>query len=287
MDTITSGEEARVGDEIATSRRNGAERHVMLVVEYDGEGFSGWQRQPNGRSVQEVLEGAIERISGHPVRLFSSGRTDAGVHARGMVATFRTTAPHPLTAFTHGVNALLPDDVAVRRAEEVPEHFDPRRHARAKLYRYTILRSPFRSPLMRSRSWHLRREPDVETMRQAAQEFVGFHDFASYRTSGCAARTTTREIFSCTVCAEGELITVDVVGSGFLRNMVRIMVGTLVEIGLGRLPVDHVARTLRYPGLAAGGTAPPQGLCLERVWYDDGFRSCLLPAAPLQPVSGG
>lgn len=248
-----------------------AHRHIRLTVEYDGAGYAGWQRQENALSIQQVLEEALERVVHHPVRLAASGRTDAGVHARGMVACFRTPVPHPLTAFTHGVNALLPPDVAVRGADLVPAGFDPRRDAVAKHYRYTFLVSPFRSPLARLRSWHLPKEPDLRLMKRAAGAFVGRNDFASYRTTGCSARTTVREIFLCTVREDSPFIHLDVVGEGFLRNMVRMMAGTLVEVGLGKLPPDHVEKTLESPGIRAGQTAPPQGLCLERVWYAGEF----------------
>lgn len=253
-------------------------RQIRLVVEYDGTSYAGWQRQENEITVQQVLEEVMERIVGHPVRLFSSGRTDAGVHARGMVATFRTPVNHPLSAFTHGANALLPPDIAVQSADEVPLSFDPRRDAVAKQYRYTLHAAPFRSPLARWRSWHLPRIPDLHLMEQAARSFVGTHDFTSYRTTGSGARSTIREIFSCTIEIDPPFVHIDVVGSGFLRNMVRIMAGTIVEIGLGKLPPDQVERTFAAPGLRAGQTAPPQGLCLQRVWYDEGFRELVATA---------
>jgi len=262
-------------------------RQIRLIVEYDGTPYAGWQRQENGLSVQQVIEEAMERIVGHPVRLLSSGRTDAGVHARGMVATFRTQVQHPLSAFTHGANALLPPDIAIQGGDEVPLSFDPRRDAVAKHYRYTIHVSPFRSPLARNRSWHLSRCPDISLMERAAAAFVGTHDFASYRTTGCGARTTVREIFSCTLEESPPFIHLDVIGSGFLRNMIRMMAGTVVEVGVGKLPPDHVERTLSTPGLRAGQTAPPQGLCLERVWYDDGFRGMVTRTARRLSVSDG
>jgi len=242
-------------------------RQIKLIVEYDGTNYAGWQVQPNGLAIQQVMEEVLSRITGHPVRLRSSGRTDAGVHARGMVACFPTDVAHPLTAFREGANSLLPPDVAVREVEDVPIGFDPRHDARGKHYRYTIHNAACRSPLARQTSWHLRTPLDVERMQRAAAAFVGEHDFAAFRTTGCAARTTVRRIDAVVVTRVDEYIIVDVHGTGFLRNMVRIMAGTLAEIGLQRLPVEQVARCLADPTLGAGPTAPAQGLCLIEVLY--------------------
>jgi tRNA pseudouridine38-40 synthase len=242
-------------------------RHIKLIVEYDGTRYVGWQVQPNGLAIQQVMEEVLARIAGHPVRLRSSGRTDAGVHALGMVACFTTGAAHPLSAFREGANSLLPPDIAVRDAEEVPARFDPRQHAISKNYRYTIHQAPCRAPLSRLTAWHLRDPLNHEMMRLAALAFVGEHDFAAFRTIGCAAQTTVRRIDAVTITEDREFLVIDVHGSGFLRNMVRIMTGTLVEIGKGKLPVAHVARCLADPSTRAGATAPARGLCLIHVTY--------------------
>ena len=251
----------------AASIGGGQVRTIKLIIEYDGTGYAGWQVQPNGLAVQQVMEEGLARLVKHPVKLFSSGRTDAGVHARGMVAAFRTETAIPVQAFRDGLNAFLPPDIAVRHAAEASADFDPRRDAKGKHYRYTILRAPCRAPLARLFAWHLRKPLDLERMRQAAALFVGEHDFASFRTSGCAAKTTVRRIDAVEVGQEGEFIHVDVQGSGFLRNMVRIMVGTLVEVGSGRLAPERVRQCLEEPGCSAGPTAPPHGLCLVEVYY--------------------
>jgi tRNA pseudouridine38-40 synthase len=241
---------------------------ILLTVEYDGTDFVGWQIQPNGRSVQDVLETALARVLGSPVRIHSAGRTDAGVHAQGMTAHFETAANLPLAAYREGVNRLLPPDVVVREAAEAPEGFHARFDARGKWYRYAIYTAPVRSPLLGRRAWHLRSPLDLTAMARAAQDFVGCHDFAAFRASGCDARTTNREIFSMQLEQQGELLLIDVRGAGFLRNMVRVMVGTLVEIGLGRRPENDVVCLLRQGcRQKAGRTAPPQGLCLMEVWY--------------------
>jgi tRNA pseudouridine38-40 synthase len=185
-----------------------------------------------------------------------------------MTAHFETAADLPLTAYREGVNRLLPPDVAVREAAEAPEGFHARFDARGKWYRYAIYIAPVRSPLQSRRAWHLRAALDLAAMDRAAQDFVGRHDFAAFRSAGCDARTTEREVFSVQMENQGELLLIDVRGAGFLRNMVRVMVGTLVEIGMGRRPHTDVANLLREGcRQKAGRTAPAQGLCLMEVWY--------------------
>lgn len=243
-------------------------RTIKLTIEYDGTGYAGWQVQPNGLTVQEVIEEALARITGERLRLRSSGRTDAGVHARGMVAAFQTEKTIPLRAFSDGLNSLLPPDVAIRDAEEALPGFNPRRDAAAKHYRYTILNSYRRSPLNRHFVWRVGGELDLQAMSRAAGHFAGERDFAAFRAANCAAKTTIRRIDSLDISRQGDMIAIDVVGSGFLKNMVRIMVGTLVEVGKGATDPDDI------PGLIesrdrkkTGSTAPPQGLCLMEVFY--------------------
>ncbi len=243
-------------------------RNIKLIIEYDGTNYAGWQVQPNGLAIQQVLEEALAKLMGAQVRLHSSGRTDAGVHARRMVATFRTETTIPLRAFSDGLNTLLPPDIAVQEAEEVPVDFNPRRDAKGKHYRYTILNTPRRLPLVRLHAWHVRENLDLDAMRRAASHLVGEHDFAAFRASGCAAETTVRRIDALEIGREGELIHIDVTGSGFLRNMVRIIAGTLVETGLGKRAPDSISSLLWAPDrCAAGMTAPAHGLCLVDVFY--------------------
>jgi tRNA pseudouridine38-40 synthase len=242
-------------------------RQIKLTIEYDGTAYVGWQHQPNGMSIQQVLEEALAGIQGEFVRLHSSGRTDAGVHARGMIACFRTTRALPMSAYVDGMNCVLPPDIAVIAAEEVHPEFDPRRHAKGKHYRYTILCSPRRSPLARLQAWHLKEKPDLERMRAGAAFFLGEHDFSVFRTSGCAAKTTVKRIDSVVISEAGDLVYIDVCGSGFMRNMVRIMAGTLVHIGLGKKQPEDVRRCLTEPGATPGPTAPAHGLCLMEVYY--------------------
>lgn len=241
---------------------------VRLTIEFDGTAYCGWQTQNNGLAVQQVLEEALAQVQGMPVRVTASGRTDAGVHARGMVVHFHAENVLPLGAYREGVNVHLPNDIAVQSAALAPEGFNALRSATGKWYRYTILQRPVRSPLAARTAWHIRSPLDLAAMQSAAGYFVGLHDYARFRTTDCDAKTTHREVFAVEVVQRGELVTIDVRGAGFLRHMVRIMAGTLVAIGLGKRPAEDVRRLLAgEPGLCAGPNAPPQGLCLMEVYY--------------------
>jgi len=243
-------------------------RNIKLIIEYDGTAYSGWQVQPNGITIQEVMEGALARMLGEPAKLRSSGRTDAGVHARGMVACFNTERGLPLRAFREGLNTLLPNDIAVRAACEAPLPFNPRADALAKHYRYTVLLDNLRSPLARHTAWRLTGALDLDAMREACALFVGEHDFAAFRASNCAAKTTVRNINSLELVQDDRLIHLDVNGSGFLKNMVRVIAGTLVEVGQGRRAPQDVAKLLLEGDRQRSGmTAPPHGLCLMQVFY--------------------
>jgi tRNA pseudouridine38-40 synthase len=248
-------------------------RTILLLIEYDGTDFAGWQLQPNGRSVQEVVEIALAGLLGETVRLHSAGRTDAGVHACAMPAHFATTRDLPLRAFRDGLNRLLPGDVAIREAFEMPAGFHARYGARQKWYRYTIDRRSVRSPLAGRRSWLVRGVLDLAAMREAATLLLGEHDFAAFRTSGCAAKTTVRRLDSIDLTEEETFLHIDVRGSGFLKNMVRMLVGTLVEIGQGKRPASDIDLLLaKTASVRAGATAPPHGLCLMAVDYPEPFQ---------------
>lgn len=245
-------------------------RTVRLTLEFDGTAYIGWQRQGPGvgLSVQQAVEKALEQILREKVTLHSSGRTDAGVHARAMVAHFRTEKTIPLSAFREGVNRFLPLDIAVRAAEEADFRFHARFDAKGKWYRYTIQNGPIRAPLLTRYAWNVREPLDLSAMTSAAHAFQGRHCFSAFRTSNCDAQTTHREIYSVDLTRQEELIHIDVRGSGFLRHMVRIMAGTLVEVGLHKRPLEDVARLLTGgSGLRSGITAPAQGLCLMEVYY--------------------
>jgi len=244
---------------------------LKLTLEYDGTDFVGWQAQPNGRSVQQELEKGIERLCGEPVRVTGAGRTDAGVHARGQVASLRAPRELPLKAWTAGLNALLPDDLACLRAEVAPDGFDARRWARGKRYTYAILVTPVRSPLERGRAWEIRRPLDVQAMRRAAPVLLGAHDFSAFRAADCPARTTVREMRRLEIRQSGARIELVVEATAFLKHMVRNIVGTLVEVGKGKQPAGWVAQVLASRDRTlAGPTAPAHGLCLVEVRMGDG-----------------
>ena len=243
-------------------------RTILLNIEYDGTAYAGWQIQPNILAVQEVVESALTQVLGQEVRIHSSGRTDAGVHARSMMVHFQTESNIPLQAFREGANCFLPADVVIREAREMPEGFHARYSAKGKWYRYTIYINDVRSPLAARTSWHLRGSLDLDMMRKAAESLVGKHDFQAFRSSGCIAKTSVREIFQAAVVDDREFVYIDFRGSGFLRNMVRIMAGTLVEIGQGKRSAGDLEKLLRgEEGLSCGPTAPAHGLCLQAVWY--------------------
>jgi len=241
---------------------------LKLTLEYDGSGFVGWQVQPNGRSVQEEVEKAIARLAGAPVRITGAGRTDAGVHARGQVASLKAPRHLPLRAWTAGLNGLLAEDVACVRADGAPEGFDARRWARGKRYVYSILQTEVRSPLERGRVWEIRRPLDVEAMRRAAGALLGVHDFSALRAADCPARTTVREMRRLEIRQTGPRVELVVEATAFLKHMVRNIVGTLVEVGhCRRDPESLLALLESRDRTKAGPTAPAHGLCLDEVFY--------------------
>jgi tRNA pseudouridine38-40 synthase len=242
---------------------------VKLTLEYDGTRYVGWQVQPNGPSVQAEVERALAALHGAPRRVTAAGRTDAGVHARGQVASFPEERPLPLAAYVKGMNALLPEDVAVRAATIEPDGFDARRSARGKRYRYVIENGDTRAPLTRLQAWQLFGPLDLGAMRDAARHLVGRHDFAAFQAADCAAHHAVREVRRLEVLGEpGGRIELVVEATAFVKHMVRNVVGTLVEVGRGkRSPASLPALLAGGDRKAAGPTAPQQGLCLEEVFY--------------------
>ena len=245
-------------------------RHIRLVVEYDGTTLAGWQRQANGPTVQQHLEEALETMLQHPTPVAGASRTDAGVHARGQIASFHTDRAIPLHGLRRGLNGLLPDAISIRDAAEVGEDFHPRFSSTGKHYRYTILARRERSPRLRTRAWHVAKPLDLHAMHAAAGRLIGEHDFAAFRATGCSARTTVRRLDSIVLTrAAPDLLEVDLRGNAFLRQMVRIVVGTLVDVGVGKLTPVQVSEILASRDRTrAGRTAPPQGLELLEVLYD-------------------
>lgn len=250
-----------------------AVRSIKLILAYDGTAYAGFQRQPNGVTVQQRLEEALRAVTGEPdLRIASAaGRTDAGVHARGQVVHVRTGATIPVDRWPAALNSRLPEDIAVVGAEAVPPDFHARYWAREKRYRYTFHVSPYPAPLIRHFAYHWHRPLDLAAMRRAADLLVGRHDFAAFRASGGSAKTSVRTVTRLSLTPQGTLLFLDVAADGFLYNMVRIIAGTLLEVGAGRRTIAHVAQALKTGDRRlAGRTLPPHGLCLEEVVYGDG-----------------
>ncbi len=245
-----------------------ADDAVLLTVAYDGTDFAGWQRQPGQRTVQGVLDRAVEAMDGRPALTRGASRTDAGVHALGQRVAFDPERSIPLTGWVRGLNVNLPEDVAVRAAEHRPRGYDPRFDASGKHYRYLIHTAPTRDPLLRHRAWHVGRALDLGAMRAAGRELVGTHDFAAFQAANDHRDNTVRTLTRVDVEAGGpDVIAIDVEGNAFLKNMVRILAGTLVEAGRGRFEVARVRALLR-PGSGrpeAGPTAPAEGLTLVSI----------------------
>lgn len=271
-----------------------------LTLEYDGTDFVGWQVQPNGRTVQEVVEDGLARLLGHRVRVTGAGRTDSGVHAQGQVASFSTERALPQVAFVRGLNSLLPPDVAVVAAEPVEPTFCARRSATGKRYAYRISNRPLRSPLRRRTHWEVFRPLDVDAMRAAAAHLVGEHDYSAFRAAACQAKNPVRRMWRLSVDAAGDELLLTFEATAFLQHMVRNLAGTLVEVGLGRREAASMPALLASRDRAlAGATAPPHGLSLVEVWYGRGpGGSAMLggwtydskgsgPSSPVDPEGSG
>lgn len=244
-------------------------RTIKLTIEYDGTGFHGWQTQPGLRTVQGELEAALRTMTREDRCARGAGRTDAGVHALGQVASFTTDRAIPLEGFRKGLGRLTPADIGIRAAEEMPAGFDARFSATGKRYRYRLLPAPAPSPLRRHTTYWVVRPVDPDRMRAAALHLVGRHDFAALQASDDHREDAVRTIRAVEVRRELDEIVVDVVGDGFLKNMVRILVGTLLEVGTGRRSPEWVAEVLAARDRRrAGPTLPAHGLCLVEVHYD-------------------
>jgi tRNA pseudouridine38-40 synthase len=243
-------------------------RNIKLTLCYDGTDFHGWQRQPALRTVQQVLEEALERLTRVRPTTTASGRTDAGVHALGQVVHFLTASRHPPDTFVRALNALLPRDVRVLEASEVPQSFHATLDARSKRYRYVIDNARIASPFQLRYSWHVPHSLDTGVMADAANSLLGRHDFRSFETDWPNRMSSVRTIIDLAVERRGESVTIEVEADGFLYNMVRSIAGTLVLVGSGKRPVSWVADVLAAESrVEAGPTAPPQGLFLVVVRY--------------------
>lgn len=248
-------------------------QHYKLTIEYDGAGFHGWQIQAGEATIQGTIQKALSRMTGESIVLHGSGRTDAGVHALGQTASFRTAARIPPAAYVAGLNSLLPGDIVIRACEPVDETFHARFSAKNKTYRYQILNAPLPSALLRRYAWHVRKPLDLAAMKHATAFIKGERDFKSFEGAGSPRESTIRKVTRAEVGqTETGLVAFTITANGFLRFMVRNLVGTLVDVGLGKTTVEGFERILAAKNRnAAGVTAPPQGLFLVEVCYDEGL----------------
>ena len=250
--------------------RKGSMKRIKLTVAYDGTDYCGWQIQKNGVTVEEVLNRALSRLTGEKITVIGASRTDAGVHARGNVAVFDTDTRIPAERIAYAVNALLPEDVVVVRSEEVPAGWHPRKCVSVKTYEYRILNREFPDPVRRRDTYFVSFPLDLDRMRQAAGYLKGTHDFKSFCSAQTSVEDTVRTIYSLDVEKAGDLFAVRVRGNGFLYNMVRIIAGTLAGVGRGYFEPEEVERMLEEKDRTkAGVTAPPQGLTLVGIEYEE------------------
>jgi tRNA pseudouridine38-40 synthase len=244
-------------------------RNIKLLIEYNGTNYQGWQVQPKGLTVQGMIEEKLALITGEAVHLIGSGRTDSGVHALGQVASFKTKSQLDVHSIQRALNSLLPPDIVIQRAEEVEEDFHARKQSKSKVYEYRILNRNLRSAFHREFTWHIPQMLDLEEMRKATRMLIGEHDFSSFRSAGSPARTAVRRV----IRAEWKkgrdgLIRFEIEANGFLKQMVRALVGTLVEVGKREIDSEEFRKILdSRDRKEAGPTAPAHGLFLKEVRY--------------------
>lgn len=239
-----------------------------LVLEYDGTAFHGWQSQANAASVQDALAAALKVLFRQDLRVDGASRTDAGVHAKGQVAAFSVESDREAEKIRFGLNGILPRSVQLRSIEAVPDAFDPRRDPLSKTYRYTWIDGPTMPPFWRNWAWYSHHRLDAARMHAAAQAIVGEHDFSSFRAAGCTAKTPVRRLLGAEVRRKEDRVTFEVRGQAFLQQMVRILAGTLYEIGTGERPAESMAQILAAKDrLQAGRTARAEGLVLWSIDY--------------------
>ncbi|NLB41471.1 MAG: tRNA pseudouridine(38-40) synthase TruA [Clostridiales bacterium] len=244
-------------------------KNIKLTIEYDGSRYAGWQRQENAMTVQQKLEEVLEKLCSKPVNLIGSGRTDSGVHARGQVANFKTNSTIPPQRFSYALNSMLPCDIRINHSEEVIMDFHARFSATGKKYRYSIINNTHGTAIGWQYLYHVNLLLDLDAMSQAAKVFKGTHDYAAFMATGSPVRSTVRTIYESKLIQEESLLHFIVTGNGFLYNMVRIMAGTLIDVGKGKISANEIPDIIASKERGkAGATAPANGLFLEEVYYD-------------------
>ena len=246
-------------------------KNIKLIIEFDGTNYCGWQRQVKEKTVQEVLETAIISLTGEELKdisLTGCSRTDSGVHSRAFVANFKTNSSVPPEKFKEALNSRLPEDIAVINSQEVPLDFHARYAAVGKTYCYTILNRAVRSPICRNYTYQVKDRLDVEKMKEASSYFIGKHDFTAFKSTGSSVKTSVRTITALEVHKEGDFIKIYASADGFLYNMVRIIVGTILDVGRGKIPPESIKDIIESKDRTrAGICVPAQGLSLEKVFY--------------------
>ena len=244
-------------------------RNIKLIIEYDGKGFNGWQKQPNKLNIQGEIERAIGEITGEEIELIASGRTDAGVNSLGQTANFKTNSSLPIEKFPIAINAKLKKSIVIQSAEEVDERFHSRYSVKSKTYRYTINNSKYGSAIYRDMECHIPMKLDEKKMNEAAKYFEGEHDFKAFKASGTSSKSSVRTIYNAEVKEmPNNRIYIELTGNGFLYNMVRIIAGTLVDVGLGKIQPEEIENIiLQGKRELAGKTLQPNGLYLLKVEY--------------------
>ena len=243
-------------------------RNIKLIIEYDGKSFNGWQKQPTKLNIQGEIERAIGEITGEEIKLIGSGRTDAGVNALGQTANFKTNSTIPIEKIPLALNSKLKKSIVIVSAEEVDDSFHSRYKVKSKTYRYTINNSQNGSAIYRDMEYHFPIKLDVKKMKEAAKYFEGEHDFKGFKASGTSSKSSVRTIYKADVKQDGDRIYIELTGNGFLYNMVRIISGTLLDVGLGKIDVNDIPEIIDSKDRKrAGKTLPAHGLCLVKVEY--------------------
>ena len=244
-------------------------RNIRLTIEYDGKEFNGWQKQPNKLNIQGNLEKVISDLTKEEIEIIGSGRTDAGVHALGQVANFKTNSNIPIEKFAIAINSRIKQSIRIKKAEEVDERFHSRYNCKRKTYRYIINTSETGSAIYRNLEYNIKMQLDVKKMQEAVKFFIGEHDFSAFKSSGTSSKSSVRTIYNAKVEQDGERIIIELTGNGFLYNMVRIISGTLVEVGLNKIKPEDITKIIESKNRQnSGKTLPPCGLYLVSVEYE-------------------
>lgn len=245
-------------------------KNILLIIEYSGKNYSGWQRQLNGISIQEKIEQSVFELTGQTIKLNGSGRTDAKVNAMGQTASFKIDCTIPPSNFCMALNSVLPEDIRILESFEVDMDFHARYSATGKHYRFTILNRSVPSAIYKYTTCHVKQPLDVDKMLKAASYFIGEHDFRAFMSAGSSIKTTIRTIYTLDISQDGPLIYFDIQGNGFLYNMVRIIAGTLAEVGKGAIEPEQIPGIISSKDRSkCGPTLKASGLCLMEVFYGE------------------